>query len=282
MSQEPTADVTGGEFGASRSIRDLLVSNNKVVFVESVVATVVVWGAVAHLFGLTDVISAPTLVAQAFIELIVTGEFLPHLAATSLRVAYAFGLTLVVGTGIGLLMGLSGFWENAFADYIIVGMALPSLFAAVFAAMWFGTSDITPMVAGAVIVFPYLAQNVYSGVNDIDTGVLKMSSSFGVSRRRLLRRLVIPSVLPQWVAGVRYSLAICWKIVILAELFMADEGIGYMIQWELSRLSLTGILTWTLLFLLIMLFVEYGIVQQFEKRVFSWREDTSESFNQAT
>jgi citrate synthase len=64
----------------------------------------------------------------------------------------------------------------------------------------------------------------------------------------------------------------------LAEIVAAETGLGFMIQSELERLSLTGILTWTLIFTLFILFVEYGILQQIEKRMFEWRQEVSIGF----
>lgn len=257
------------------SVPDALVTNKTVVFVESLVAIVVMWALVAHGLDLTDTISSPTLVAASFVELIQTGPWYEHLSATFRRVVYGFVLTLFVGTVLGVATGMSDFWETALQDYVTIGLALPSLFAAIFTAMWFGVSDVTPMVAGALIAFPFLAQEVYEGVKNIDNNLLQMSSAFGVSRPRAIWRVIIQSVLPQWFGGARYSFAICWKITTLAELVAASSGVGYMIEFEMNRLSLTGVLTWTILFTTLMLILEYGFLRQIEKRVFDWRQEAS-------
>jgi ABC-type nitrate/sulfonate/bicarbonate transport system permease component len=83
---------------------------------------------------------------------------------------------------------------------------------------------------------------------------------------------VFASILPEWFGGVRYSFAISWKITTLAELVAAQEGIGYIIGIQMRTLSMVGILSWTILFTIVMLGVEYGVFQQIEKRVFSWRQ----------
>ena len=257
------------------AVPDPLITNKTLVFVESLVAIVVVWSIVANGFGLTDKISSPSLVAVSFVELLRTGPWVEHLSATIRRVIYGFVLTLVVGTILGVATGMSDFWEKALQDYVTIGLALPSLFAAIFTAMWFGVSDVTPMVAGALIAFPFLAQEVYEGVKNIDNDLLQMSSAFGVSRHRAIWRVIIQSVLPQWFGGARYSFAICWKITTLAELVAASSGVGFMIEFELNRLSLTGVLTWTILFTTLMLILEYGFLRQIEKRVFAWRQEAS-------
>ena len=258
--------------GLHRRVPRFLYENERVVFLESLLLIVVVWSASAHAVELTDTISTPTAVGIETYELLVSMKWIPHMVATLRRVLYAFVLTVVVGTSTGLLMGLSDFWEDALGDYVSVSLALPSLFAAVFAAMWFGVSDITPMVAGALIAFPYISHNVYEAAENIDQKLFEMSASFGVSRRRTVRRVVLSSILPEWFAGVRYAFAISWKITTLAELVAANNGIGYVIGVQMRTLSFEGILAWTILFVVVMLVVEYWVFQQIERRVFEWRQ----------
>lgn len=260
--------------GIPNIVPEALYTNNKVIFVESIVILIAFWSLIANSFGLTETVSSPSLVLSALAELVVSGEWVPHMLDTMRRVLYGFVLTTIVGTVLGVVMGMSQFWEDALKDYVTIGLALPSLFAAIFAAMWFGLSDVTPMVAGAAIAFPFLTQNVYEGVKNVDYRLMEMSSAFDVSRNRAIRRVIFQSVLPEWFAGARYSFAICWKITTLAELVAASSGVGYMIEFEMHKLSITGVLTWTILFTFLILVVEYGIFQQIEKRVFAWRETT--------
>lgn len=259
-------------------IPSVLLENRVVVFAESIVALVAVWAILANGLGLADTISSPDLVAGSLAGFFETGIWWEHLSATIPRVFYAFALTLVIGTVVGIVTGMSDFWEKALQDYVTVGLALPSLFVVVFAAMWFGVSDVTPMVAGAVISFPYLAQEVYEGVKNIDNDLLEMASSFEVSRRRSIRRIVVQSVLPQWFGGARYSFSLCWKITTLAELVAAESGIGYMIGFAMDRLSLTDVFAWTILFMVFMFVLEYGVLRQIEKRAFDWRQDAALSW----
>lgn len=258
----------------TQSLPDVLIEDQRVVFVESILSIVVLWWLVGAGLGLTDVISSPLLVGAATVELAVSLEWTSHMVATLRRTLYGFVATMVIGSALGIAMGTSRFWEKALQDYVIIGLALPSLFAAVFSAMWFGISDVTPMVASAVIAFPFLTQNVYEAVEDIDHGLLEMSSAFGVSQARVIKRVVVQSIMPSFFAGARYAFSICWKITTLAELVAAENGIGFMIEAQMSQRSITGVITWTLLFMLVVLFIEYGILQRIERHVFDWRAES--------
>lgn len=252
-----------------------LLHNRRIVFVESVLTVIVLWALLSWGYDLADTVSSPMLVGQSLAGLLASGDWVLHVSTTLRRIAYGFVLSVLLGTGLGVLMGLSEFWERVFQDYITVGLAFPSVFIAFFAAMAFGVGDMTATVTAALAPFPFVAQNVYQGVENIDRGLIEMSRSFDVSRGRTLWRVVFRSVLPEWFAGVRYGFAGAWKLVTLAEAIAAEQGVGFMIQSEMNRLSITDVLAWTVLFAVIIMLIEYGLFQQIEKRVFDWREDTA-------
>lgn len=263
---------TLSQSGFGSRLRTRLATDRRLIFLEAAVVLVAIWALLAHGLGITDTISSPELVAGKTATLLVSMEWVPPVITTFRRTMFGFVVTMVVGTGLGLLMGWSDFWEDALKDYVIVGLALPSLFAVVFAAMWFGINDVTPMVASSAISFPFVAQGIYQGVKDIDGDLLGMSSAFDVSGGRVARRVVVQSIMPEWFAGARYAFAVCWKITTLAEFLIGTKGIGYQINFQLDQLSITGVLMWTFLFMLIILVAEYGVFQQVEKRVFDWRQ----------
>lgn len=255
----------------SKWVRDLTLNDGRVITLEAAVIFLIVWSIVSNQFDLVDTISTPWLVAERTADLLVGMEWTEHVIATARRTLLGFLVTMAIGSVLGVLMGWSDFWRDALQDYVIAGLALPSLFAVVFAAMVYGTSDVTPMVAAAAISFPFVAQGLFQGVKDIDTDLIGMSSAFGVSRGRVARRVVVESIMPEWFAGARYAFAICWKITTLAEFLVGSDGIGFMIARQMNQLSITGVLAWTFLFMVIIMIAEYGVFQQIENRVFDWR-----------
>jgi ABC-type nitrate/sulfonate/bicarbonate transport system permease component len=250
-------------------------SDSRVIFIESVIVIILTWTLAAHVFGVVDVISKPSLIGVSMYEIVNSPVFAQHMVPTLRRTALGLFVTILIGTTLGIGMGMRDWIKKAFQDYVTIGLAMPGLFIAIFAAMWFGISDLTPMVAAGVIAFPFLTQNVFEGVRNIDNEILQMATSYNVSRRRVIRRIVVPGIMSEWFAGMRYSLAIVWKTVTLAELVAADTGIGFIIRDHLERLDFTGAMAWTILFVFVVLFIEYGILQQLEKRIFSWRQDVS-------
>lgn len=250
-----------------------LVSNRRIVFLEAVVLFLVVWEAGSRLFDAAVFVSSPMIVGAALYDLMLTGEWIPHFVASMKRILYGFGASVVFGIAFGVLLGVSDFWREALRLYVLVGMAVPGLLVVIFSAMWFGISDYTPMVATAVVTTPFIADVIQGGVEDIDQDLLTMSGAFGVTKWRMYRWVLFPSILPQIFSSVRFAFSVAWKVVVLAEVVIANVGIGFVIRDEMNQLSMTGVVSYLVLFVVVMLLIEYGLFRQVERVVFDWRED---------
>jgi NitT/TauT family transport system permease protein len=266
-------DLSGGAF--LRRIKRTLTTNQYVIFLESIGSIVLLWAILSYVFGYEATVSTPGAVGIATYELFVSLEWVSIVYTTLRRIFWGFLIAVTGGTVLGVLMGVSGFWDRTFQDFVTVGLAFPSLFIAVFAAMWFGPGDTAPIVTAAIAPMPFVAQNVYQGVENIDRNLVEMAEAFDVSEKRVTRRIVFQSIMPEWFTGVRYGFAGAWKVVTLAEAVAAGSGVGFMIRRELSLLSLPGVFKWTVLFGIIIMIIEYGLFQQTEKVVFDWREETT-------
>ena len=78
-------------------------------------------------------------------------------------------------------------------------------------------------------VFPMMVQTT-SGVHTIERRYLRAAANFGVSRRRLFRRVVIPAVFPQIIVGMRIGIGVAWLVVVAAEMIALRSGLGYLIM----------------------------------------------------
>jgi len=259
------------------TVEGVLVGNRRVVFVESILLLVLVWELGARVFGITDLIASPLLVGASMYEMLQTGEWVMHFIASMKRIVYGFVAALVVGVIGGIALGVSNFWGRVLRYYVLVGMAVPGLFVVIFTAMAFGISDTTPMLATAIITAPFVVDMIQSGVEDVDSDLLNMSSAFGVSRMRVYRRVLFSSILPEVFSSIRFTFSVAWKVTILAEVVISNIGIGFLIRDNMSRFSMVGVLQYVVLFVIVMMLIEYGVFSKAEQYLFHWREDVKSS-----
>lgn len=259
------------------AVERVFLGDRRIIFAESIVLLLLVWELSARVFGITDLIASPLLVGTAMYEMLLTGEWVEHFVASMRRILFGFSAALVVGIIGGVILGVSSFWGKVLRYYVLVGMAVPGLFVVIFTAMAFGISDTTPMLATAVITAPFVVDMIQSGVENVDSDLLDMSSAFGVSRGRVYKRVLFSSILPEVFSAIRFTFSVAWKVTILAEVVISNIGIGFLIRDNMSRFSMVGVLQYVVLFVIVMMLVEYGIFRKTEDYLFSWREDVKSS-----
>jgi NitT/TauT family transport system permease protein len=78
-------------------------------------------------------------------------------------------------------------------------------------------------------VFPLIVQTA-SGVHTIERRYLRAAENFGVSRATVLRKVVFPAILPEFIVGMRISLGVGWLVVVAAEMIALRSGLGFLIM----------------------------------------------------
>lgn len=235
-----------------------------------VVVLFVVWEAVARLLGNRLVPPAST-VLLALVAEAQSGALWRNLGVTLGRVACAFALAMSLGTVMGVLMGRYRRVDRALDSVLTVLLNLPALVGIVLIYVWFGLSETTAIAAVALNKLPTTAVTVREGARALDEGLVDMARSFRMGRGTVLRHVVLPQLYPYLFGAARSGLALIWKIVLVAELLGRSDGVGFQIQVYFQLFDVTGILAYTLAFIVVVQLIEWGALQPLERRANRWR-----------
>jgi NitT/TauT family transport system permease protein len=170
-------------------------------------------------------------------------------------------------------MGSNPFGLKFFIPYIIVGLSIPAIAWAAIGTLVFSFSIWAPVSATVAVTFPFIAINVWKGVENIDSDLVDMSKSFGTSNSRILRRLIIPNAAPELFSGVRFGMAISWKIVTIAEMFSSSSGVGYKLVQAYERYQFERAWAWAIVFMIVILAIEYFVLRPLERKAYAYRQD---------
>lgn len=206
-------------------------------------------------------------------DLVAAGVVTEHLLATAWRILLGFVGSMALGVTIGTLMGVDDYARRFFLPYVVVGMSVSAVAWAAVGTLVFGFSVLAPVAATVLTTFPFVTVHVWTAVEDVDDDLTRMSRSFGVSRTRMVRRQLLPDVAPGLFSASRFGLAISWKIVTIAEMFAAANGVGYRLFQAYQRFRFEEAWAWAAIFTAIILLVEYGVFRPLERRVFAYRRD---------
>jgi len=237
----------------------------------SVAGCFIVWEAVARLIG-SRLLPPATAVAAALGHEVVSGDLAHNLGVTLARVTAAFTLAMVLGTVLGIAMGRWPLLDRALDSVLIGLLNMPALVGIVLLYVWFGLSEWTTIASVALNKLPSTAVTVREGARSLDERLIDMARSFRMGRVTILRHVVLPQLYPYLFAAARSGLALIWKIVLVAELLGRSDGMGFQIQVYFQLFDVTGILAYTLAFIVVVQLIEWLALQPLERRANRWRQ----------
>jgi sulfonate transport system permease protein len=176
------------------------------------------------------ILPAPSLIAEAGVELLRNGQLADALHVSGVRVVEGLVLGGLVGLALGAAVGLSRWFESTVDPPMQMIRALPHLGLIPLFILWFGIGELPKVLLVALGVSFPLYLNTFSAIRQVDTKLLETAHVLGFTFRQRLTRIVIPSTAPQILVGLRQSLGIAWLTLIVAEQINADKGIGFLIN----------------------------------------------------
>ena len=172
----------------------------------------------------------PTAVANAAVKMIASGELWKYLSQSLIVLFAGLGLAAFFGIALGLVM--ARFWvvDLALDTYITALYSIPSVALVPVLVLWFGF-EITAKTA-VVFLFTFfpIVINTYQGVKNVDDRLIEVGRAFRCNERDLWIHIVLPAAVPFVVAGLRLAIGRGLIGMVLADLYTAITGIGYLIS----------------------------------------------------
>ena len=172
---------------------------------------------------------SPLDVVPAFIDEVRSGQLLTATLSSLQVFILGYALAIVTGVALGVLMGGIPRLGEVLEIYVNALNATPRVAFIPFIILWFGLG--TPakiVVVWFQAVMPILI-NTYAGVQNTDPDLLEAARSFGAKRGQMFRFIMLPAALPYIVTGLRLGGANAMVGTVIAELYTALSGLGYLI-----------------------------------------------------
>jgi sulfonate transport system permease protein len=171
----------------------------------------------------------PSKVFATLAELAESGELLRHITATMIRVTAGFGFGVIAGTLLGAISGYWGLARRLLDPTIQALRAIPSLAWVPLFILWLGIFETSKIALIAIGVFFPVYLGVMGAILSVDRKIVEVGRAFRLSGPAMIRRILLPAVLPAYVVSLRVGLGLGWMFVVAAELIGASEGLGYLL-----------------------------------------------------
>ncbi len=200
------------------------------------------------------------------------GETLPALAQTAAHAIAGWLCGAGIGIATGTLAGLSPHIRAALQPVAVVFLGIPAIAWVVMALLWFGGS-LAVVFTIAVATGPLVFAAAVEGVRSLDAGLLRMADVYRVPLRARLVHLHGPHMASHLFPALATTLAMSWKVAVMAELLAGAGGIGDGLAGARARIDTAQTMAWVLVVVAVLVVVDLGLVQPLRRRILVWRDE---------
>ena len=171
----------------------------------------------------------PSVIFATFVDLARTGELQRNTLVTLGRVAAGFGIGAGVATIVGAATGYSPLLRRLLDPSLQGLRAIPSIAWVPLFILWLGIFEASKVTLIAVGVFFPVYLGLMGAIQSVDRKLVEVGRAFRLSDVEMVRRILLPAVLPAYVISLRSGLGLGWMFVVAAELMGASSGLGYLL-----------------------------------------------------
>jgi NitT/TauT family transport system permease protein len=213
---------------------------------------------------------SPSDIVRAFFTATRSGELPRQLLQSASVFLAGFGVAIVSGLALGTAMGMFRGLRRILDPYVNALYAMPTVAFIPLVIIWLGLgSQAKVFLTWLVAVVPVIV-NAETGVANVPHAYLETARAFGCDRWQIFRRVILHAAVPFYMAGIRLGLGRALVGVVVAEMFTALAGLGYMIVLYGNTFR-TAELFVPILVLAIVSIVMTRLIQFIERKIAPWR-----------
>jgi len=229
---------------------------------------VVLFWYILHLTVSSTAIPSPYKTILNFIE-IFPETLSIHLLVSLARITTAVLVSLILGSLIGLWIGMSEKADELITPIVYILYPLPKIAFLPILMILFGLGNTPKVVLIIIIIIFQIIVAARDGVREIPKELFYSVASLGLNKVQTYRHLIIPAVLPKIITALRISVGVSISVLFFGENFATTYGIGYFIMnsWLMVNYveMFSGILA-----LSIMGFLIFKIIDILENKLCRW------------
>ena len=220
-----------------------------------------VWEAVSLLIGKELLLPSPLSTLSRLAVLLTVGGTWLFAGLTLLRIMSGYVLGVVAGVLLAVLTARSRFAEALLAPLRAIVKASPVTSFILLALLWL-SSDLVPLFISFLMVVPMVWSATAEAILQTDVRLVEMGKLYGLSRWQIVKKIFVPSILPQFLAACTTSLGFAWKSGVAAEIIaLPQKSIGFMLYQSKLRIETVDLFAWTLLIVALSMLLEWLLVK---------------------
>ncbi|MGO1591522.1 MAG: ABC transporter permease [Ancrocorticia sp.] len=239
-------------------------------------ATIFLLVALWQLASITDIIPtrfapAPTQIVSELARLVAASELWVAIGSTLTAWIQALAIAVVGGSTVGLILGSSRYLSAFFRPAIEFLKPIPSIAMIPLVILTMGSGKSSEVFLATYAAIFQMLMSAISAVRDVDPVARDTAAAYSMPLWARIRFLIIPSMLPQLLTGIRISSNTALILCITSELLVGMNGLGN----QLGQARSVGNLPVMYAYILVIGIVGFGLntlLMALQRRLLSWHE----------
>lgn len=233
------------------------------LFLGAVGGLYVAWVIGSHHFA-SYILPGPSPVWASFKSALSRGVWATEVAATLSHMFLAYGITIAIGLPLGIVIGRFWVIEDLSRALLIFLQTVPTIVLIALALIFVGTTATGVIGVAVASCLTYFTLNVIQGTKSIDRDLIEMARSYGAGELPIMRSIILPSVVPYFLAGARITLGVAWQVTLFGEYLMGTPGVGFQVSADIKLLDTASVFSWGLSVVALTIVFEYGVFRPIE------------------
>ena len=203
-----------------------------------IAAILFLWAYAAGRWVDAQSISDPVSVFGALWNLIETGHLWPDLGQTVGEVLAGYFAGAAIAILLSFAFALMPDAEPVLRPFLLAVYSIPKIALAPLMVMWFGLGIAPKIILAATFVFFIVFMNAVAGIQGINQQLVSIVRVMGAGRWAVIAKVVIPSVVPFLILGLRISIPEAMTGAVIGEFISASQGLGYLVYSASNDLNM--------------------------------------------
>lgn len=191
------------------------------------------------------------------------------------RITIATSISCVISIPLALLI-----YSNKTIDDIITPIAnviryIPVTAFGPLLILWVGIGEEMKITFLFCATFFYFLPSMVLCVKEIDHRLIETGQTMGMSKLKIITKIVIPATLPSMCESILMMYGIGWSYIVVAEATNATRGLGYLINIGSAR-GRTDMVFMSMIVIMVISFIIDTLGKKIIHKVFAWKYKTVE------
>lgn len=173
---------------------------------------------------------SPMKVGQTAVRLASDKTLLYATAVSLRRVLIGYGISLVLGVPLGVLIARSRLADDTLGSVVSGFQALPSICWLPLALLWFGLSSNAILFVVVMGALTSIAVTVKDGVQNLPPSYVRAAKTMGTGPVAMLFEVILPAVGPAILTAAKVGWSYAWRALMSGELLFVSLGLGHLLM----------------------------------------------------